>query len=193
VLDCIEHLLNQVKPANSDANRAYFTDGIVVDRRRDPRKVYADLATELKNKGAYIRIKEGPGKILTGNKGFVGNAYRTLSAVDLICWSYMTAQQDAAGITSDQLTSWLRHDINTALSTDEDGTTCIIRASVALSQQKGPWGDPGTWGFAPNCMDLVMTGWLDGPMSTWPAVMQVIQLSYLSDEYSAGRIPGTPQ
>lgn len=191
VLDCIEWLLRQIKPANSDEQRTYYTDGVVVDRKRDTRRIVQDLAADVNSIGTLARIKEGNVKLLTGKKGIIGNAKRQLAGVDLVCWSVMQPPQDRAGITGDQLLGWLRHDVDVALSNDNDGNPAILRAAMSLVGESGPWGGPGLWGSVPSCFDLTITGSLAGPMSNFPYFMQVIQIEYLFDEFNPGRISGS--
>ena len=197
IIDCLTWLLEQISPANNGnpakngAGRAYATDGVVIERTRDPRKLNQDLATDFRRVGTLIKIRESTEQTLTGNKGIVGNSKRRLATLELICFQAMSDQQDRAKITADQIQAWLREDIDQALSNDDTGIDCITRASNSLSASAGPWGAAGMWGRRPTCIDLTIVGYINAnPLTEFPNFVQTIKLSYLYDKLGPGRIPG---
>jgi hypothetical protein len=189
VIDCIQFILQQIKPGAGDF---YFTDGMVVDRNRDPRRLLLDQDAGLRKYGTLVRIKEGDSKKATGSKGFVGATSRTVQHIELICVQLMADAQDRAGVTIDMLQGWLRHDIEVALGSDDvSGATCIQRATPLMNQVKGPWGDVGTFGPPPSCIDMEVMGHLAGSIVDFPGCHQTVIVSYIYDEYGLARRPGS--
>jgi len=187
VIDCIQWILQQVK-----AGGFYYTDGMVVDRNRDPRRLVLDQDAALRKYGSLVRIKEGDSKTLTGRRGFVGATTRTVQRIELICFQVLAEVQDRAGVSIDMIQGWLRHDIKVALGTDDvSGTTAIERAVPLMNQATGPWGGPGTFGPPPSCIDIEVLGHLAGSLAEFPYCHQTVMVSYEYDEYGVVQRPGS--
>lgn len=178
VLDCLQWHLERINASNG-----FATDGVTVDRSRDPRKVNQDIAAEFRASGTLVRIKMSDGEWLRGTRGVVGGVRRKQQQVELICAQELTQDQDEAGITVDMIQDWLRHDIEWGVL---DADPNFLDAAEALRT-----ADPD-WGNAPSCINFQIDKYLAGPASTFPIVWQVFVCSYLYDEYSPGGTPGTP-
>lgn len=189
VLDCLEYLFAYTLPTIGRCS---------VDRNRDPREVWQDKRQEYEDYAAQIRLKladwkhqDGSGE---GTKGTLSGVRRKLQMVEIIVAQTLTTAQDDAQIKIDQLTDWMRHDLEWVLEPDENGMGPIARAGIALNAMAGPWGAVGTWvgggSGLPSCIDLHLKEGLAGSIVTFPDVYTVYELSYEYDEHGPGGIPG---
>jgi hypothetical protein len=179
VLDMIEWHLRNFSIANGD-----YIEDIGVDRLRDPRLLWQNTPQDLRDKGTIVRIKAGDWKKVSGEMG--GNR-RKLQTVELYCFQSLGNAQDDSQVSIDLMQDWLRHDIEKHLA--EDMLLGFQQAVGGLNQQKGPWGDAGTWGKAPSCINLQVTEGIIGPYSH-PRASMLIRLQYLFDEAAPGGVPG---
>ena len=192
VVDCIEYLLQQIKPANNNENMTYYTDGVVVDRKRDPRKITQDKVEDYRALGTLVRISLGSRKLGTGNDGSqLGVMYRKSMNVNLYCFQVLSQEQDIAGVTEDLIQDWLEHDITWTLANSMNGMNPIQRASYALNTIAGSWGPIGTFGGPPSCINWKYHSTLAGPVAGFPNLTQMIQFTFDYDEFGPAGTPGT--
>jgi hypothetical protein len=174
VLDCLEYTFNRITIANG-----WLTDGVVVDRKRDPRIIFQNKDDQYRKLGALIRMKVGDWKKVAGNRpggGPIGNTRRKKQIIELICGQSLTPEQSQAGIDVEMIKDWLRHDIEWSLRDDMQ----LINAATAVSAAKAAEGI--FWGTAPEVINASLDEGMAGSINAFPEVYQTLIFSYEYDE-----------
>ncbi len=172
VVDCLAYSLSTITAANG-----YFVDGMLIDRRRDPRLAQQNKPQEYRAKNAMARIKlmnstrEAKGSIGGGAQGYI----RTGQQIVITTCQTMTTPLDNLGITADQLKGWMRHDIFRMLNKDFQ----MGAASAAILAEKTDWGRP------PSVIDLKCVKVVAAPIQEekFPDVYQAFFIQFSFDEY----------
>jgi hypothetical protein len=175
VVDCLELILKSITIANG-----YITDGIVVDRSRDPRVLWQNKDSEYRKTGTMVRIKMGDWKKLRNKQGAVGQTRRKLQTIEFICSQTLTKTQDPEQIKIDMIQDWLRHDIEDAIYSD----LTLMEAATALNVIDG------TWGTVPSYINASIDQGLTGSVAYFPDCYQTFVLTYEYEESGDTGIPG---
>jgi hypothetical protein len=160
VMDCIEQAFKGITQANG-----YRTDGILVDRDKDPRYVKADKPEEYRQKCAAVTITLGR---RTQDPAITAGRVRWKQWFTCLGLRTMTTAEDQAGRKLDGLVVDLQDDLFWALRRDVQ----LRKAAAALGLAK-----------APNVTALTINDWQNDEGANFPDGHFVGSGSFIYDEY----------
>lgn len=110
IMDCIGHRFSRISHQNS-----YRTNGIVVDRDKDPRIIRQNKPDLYRQHHAAVTVSLGK---RTQDPKITGGRIRWMQQFTLMGLRTLTVEEDAAGRTLDGLVSDMQDDLFRALQSD---------------------------------------------------------------------------